>query len=151
MTPPTRGDARLDLIFSNFGEYVSEIRKTEPLESAGGIRSDHDTLVVNVEVPHKHKFRIIKSKSRPMTPESRLSFTSELSMVDWSVIEDLDPSVATECFNMIIAELIDKHFPEKTFTSKTSDDPWITQGIKKNKTEEEDFLARRPIWPVAIT
>ena len=49
-----------------------------------------------------------------MTPEARLNFVSDISKVNWTEIEDPDPTIATKMFNKILAKLIDQNFPEKT-------------------------------------
>ena len=67
--PATRGDARLDLLATNFGEELTSISRTDRLETVEGIESDHDLVTVDLELSHAHRFTKIKISSRPYTQE----------------------------------------------------------------------------------
>ena len=50
-TPPTRGNATLDMALSNLGEQIKEVRIMEPLETETGIKSDHKILLLKRSWP----------------------------------------------------------------------------------------------------
>ena len=56
----------------------------------------------------------------------------ELNSIDWSYLEGLSCSTEiTELFQTRIIGLVDRFFPVITRKVKSSDDPWITDYIRK--------------------
>ena len=131
LSPPTRGNATLDVVATNF--EVDDIRTAPPLCNQAGTLSDHAVLVVEVFAPHLHVYEWIKFRTRTITPGASDAFTSAFAAVDWeSEIGDMtDPSMMTERLHSITERLNDTHFPWREVRFKSTDKPWITEQVKR--------------------
>lgn len=59
-TPPRRGDNVLDLVFTNFGQYIQRAGVTEPICNNIGTFTDHKTVYVNTKMPRVPEYEIQK-------------------------------------------------------------------------------------------
>ena len=127
-TPPTRKDRRLDLIATNFNEEFKEAKALPPLEDEQGSCSDHLLLYTSASLSHAHQFTIKKFKTRSYKKGSKEAFEADLRSVDWGPL--LGPNLAKD-FHTKICNMVDQHFPYKTITFKSTEDPWINDYIRK--------------------
>ena len=77
--PPTRGSAKLDEISTNVIEYIDSTTSIPPLETEGGIRSDHMMLLIGVEIPSVHRFTKNTFEYRPITENGKKKFLEMVS------------------------------------------------------------------------
>ena len=130
-TPPTRHAETIDLCLTNVGEEFVSAECHQPLESRDGRRSDHNTMVCTIKQPKVHIFekRVIKTRMYNETREA--SFGADLACVDWADIHLLNADQAAVHMTAVLSGLYDKHFPVHTRTIKSSDPPWMTNGVRK--------------------
>ena len=140
LTPPTRTDARLDLFAYNLEDsWVEDIIVNDPLENSE-TKSDHLPLVCLASLPNSHHFSIIKYSTRKFTKKNEAKFIEELNEWDWeNLLTCNDASEKTEILHKVIGLLMDKYFPIKSYSIKSTDKPWITdharKEMKKRNTE----------------
>ena len=130
-SPSTQDGARLDMMYTNFNDLITEVTLRQPLTTLDDVPSDHGVLLTTAELKHCHRFKINKTTTRPITPEGKLGFVSDLSRVDWCCIKADDLTTATTIFNSVLTSLIERHFPQKTTKWKSTDDLWISKGVRK--------------------
>ena len=82
-TPPTRGDIKLDLCLSYFGDEIAETFVTSPLSNKNGIFSDHAVLVLEDRMLRTHQFNWVRYRSRVVIPEGKSRFMNFLTNVNW--------------------------------------------------------------------
>ena len=132
MSPPTRGDARLDRVYSNLDEYIKDVTTHPPLSSNTGTDSDHKVLAFTADIAHRHAFKIHTRITQPLISEGRQHFKTELAnTTDWKDYEGSTPTESALMLEGRLQSLMSICFPKKKITFKSTDDPWITQGIRK--------------------
>ena len=85
-SPPTRGDNTLDLIFSNINQYCTSVDVRPPLETEGGLRSDHGCEHVGMRLPKAKNFTWVKKAARKRSDSADGRFTDELRSTDWAAM-----------------------------------------------------------------
>ena len=130
-TPPSRGSAILDLAFCNFP--IREVFAGPPLETKTGIRSDHDSIVVESSLESSHNFRWIKYQARKKTEEGKARFKQLFNNIDWVKImgDTVCPDESVRRLHERIGRLTDMCFPKKSYKIRSTDHPWITDQIRK--------------------
>ena len=129
---PTRGNARLDLIATNAGDHFVDSYTTTPLDNNNGSQSDHKPLTCQFRIPSVHCFEIIKYTTRKYTRANEEKFVSELNGTDWEELYICqNASDKTRVLHDRINQLMDRFFPLRTYSVKSTDDPWISQHYKK--------------------
>ena len=78
-SPPTRKEAKLDLIATNIEQFNKECFTSTPLEGYESV-SDHKPLVSVYAVPSSHSFSIVKYKTRKYTKKNEEKFVEELTI-----------------------------------------------------------------------
>ena len=58
VTPPTRGKNHLDLIFTNFPQYIDSSGVTEPICNSAGTETDHLTVYFNSKIPRVPAYKV---------------------------------------------------------------------------------------------
>ena len=128
---PTRGDACLDLIYSN-GSNLNP-STWPPLETREGVRSDHLCVIVSGQVERERNFEWIRTTTRKHTDAAVVEYGRRLRQADWSTI--LGPEMSTdemvEAFQAWTSRLTDELFPMKTARRRSNEDPWITDAIRR--------------------
>ena len=130
---PTRGDERLDLLYSNVTDWISKGKSLPPLDAVGGAPSDHNVLAFTITVPHVHMFEWVTYRAREMTEKNKKKFHEEYCGVDWTgLLSSIEcPSEMTNVLHGVTQDLIDRCFPEKTHKIRSTDDPWIDDNIRR--------------------
>ena len=105
-------------------------------DPTNGVPSDHCGVVVTPIVDASVPPPRTKSRKvfRPM-PDSLINkFGEQICNLSWDFLSsDLSSTELTELFQTEMSSMIDSHFPLKTMTITDSDQPWITQDLKKLK------------------
>ena len=136
---PTRGNAVLDLIFTNFSRFYST---PEILPGIG--LSDHNSLIVRPSTITK-KARAEKVLRRTVKPSSKISFGRWISSIDWSFLEMLpNCTEKLNAFNELLCFAIDKFFPLKSYKQHPTDKPWITPELKILIEHRQQAISKDP-------
>ena len=77
-SPPTRGNARLDLCLSNVDQGRTKSFLLPPLESAT-TKSDHSALLFKVENQDRHVFKLVKYSTRIFKPKKEQEFVQAVN------------------------------------------------------------------------
>ena len=84
------------------------------------------------EIKRKHHFNLKSYTTRKYTKKGKEAFIKEFKDQDWTPMEPIIGSSArNDFFQGVVESLVDKHFPIKKFIIKDTDDPWITDWIRK--------------------
>ena len=146
---PTRKDAILDLVFTNFSQYYNEPICLPPIA-----KSDHNCIVLKPcsSIPGN---KIKKSSVRSFKDSNLRSFGTWIQNHDWDeVMNTYGVQAKTDTFYAQLNDAIETHFPLVTVKHHESDKPWITQKIKnlirerqtafiKGNTTEWKFLRNK--------
>ena len=136
VTPATRGDRKIDKIFTNWSEYVEEGGCSPPLQTEeidGNVtKSDHAVQYMFSRLPGKEPVRWETFSFRPYTLSGEAAFLAEINAQDWAdVTGDKDVNGKVNALHNIFDDLLNKHFPMKTMKRKESDLPWLDDMAKK--------------------
>ena len=80
---------------------------------------------------HSHRFTKIKLKSRPYTEEGESRFKQLLLQTDWITTSGPTPTDSANKLQMVLDGYVEECFPQKIRTIRSTDDPWISIGIRK--------------------
>ena len=130
-TNATRGNAVLDICFSDLVAQVSEIRTLDPLEDDEGNLSDHKICFFSLGEEKIHRYSARTFKARKYTLEGEVEFGRRLNEIDWTFLSGLHPDQAVKEFNYVIKQLNDDCFPETEHKIRSCDKPWVTKRIKR--------------------
>ena len=128
---PTRGDACLDILFSN----CSTLSPTmwPPLETANGVKSDHLCAIFTGKEEVKKDYTWVKKTTRKHSDEAVAEYGRRLAEADWPSLlpEHLGPDELVAKFQTWTDNLTDELFPLKTIRHRSNEHPWITDGIRR--------------------
>ena len=143
---PTRGSAALDLLISNINKTIDEVNVRAPLtNSDGSSKSDHALVHFRARLEHQHAFTWKESYYRPMTCAQIRSAVSAITAMDWGKeLPDFDssPDVYVEKFHKVIVGTCERIIPWKKARVRSTDDPWITAGIRKKVRQRKGVYKR---------
>ena len=132
VTGPTRGDQTLDLVFTNYGEKIKQTSVLDPLESDSGAPSDHRVVCLLAELPRYQNYEWVSFSYMRQTDEGNLKFKEWILSQDW--IDIYTPTCTNEKatnYQNLMNSAMSTCFPVVTVRRKTSEDPWITDKIRK--------------------
>ena len=130
LTPATRGDRSIDKIFLNWHDDVTESGCLPPLstvvlEGLGAV-SDHRIQFALSRLPRKEPVRWETFTHRPFTDAGSGAFLEEIRSIQWGdVLRAPDTNGKALRLQLVLGDLMDKHFPEKTVRRKEDDLPWL--------------------------
>ena len=128
---PSRGQAHLDVCFSNLAEQVRHSMVVAPLEDCEGNKSDHHIVVAKAAVEKFHKFVKKKFTSIKYTEEGEARFGELLGGTDWGFLDDAHPDEAVDKFDNLLSNYVNVCFKPITHTIKSTDKPWVTRRIRR--------------------
>ena len=139
---PTRGDACLDVLFSNSSEVSTSV--WPPLQSREGAPSDHMCMIGRVIVPVQKNFEWVRKTVRKQSDKSCRNFAEEVRGLDWDAMlpDSLQPDDMIEVFENKIAALVETHFPVTTYRCRSNEPPWITHGIRRISKKKKRVYKR---------
>ena len=146
---PTRGDACLDIMFSNCTQLIPE--NWPPLETNTGVRSDHLCVVFSGKQQRIRDFTWIKKMARKHSDAAVAEYGRRLAEADWKMIMPghLPPDEMIERFQAWTTALTDELFPMKTVRCRNNEPPWMTDGIRriaKHKIRVFKREKKSPLW-----
>ena len=89
---PTRKDATLDIILSNYYPHVKETSVNFALENNTGQKSDHRILCINTVLPRPRNFVWEVHEYLKTTPECYKKFIDLLNAETWASVKILAPN-----------------------------------------------------------
>ena len=126
---PTRGNACLDILFSNC--CMSEITNYPPLETPTGLRSDHECVLFSGLERTEKNFTWVKKTTRKFREQACTNFGLRIADTDWdAVMGDGSPEEQVARYERYTCGLVDELFPPRTIRMRSSDPPWITDGLR---------------------
>ena len=128
---PTRDDRKIDRTFTNFNRSIVESYTLPPLETEVGNVSDH-RMVFGKGVFAAPPNNTVTYKHRPFTEQGAAAFLVEIEWQQWEgVLTALGVEEKVEAFQGILAGYMDKFFPIKSTTKRSTDPPWVNEQIRK--------------------
>ena len=160
ITTATRENKRIDRIFINYLSDVSRADVIPPLETLPMDRdgtkaySDHKIQVVESSLLRKAAPKWEHFTCRPFTLSGAETFRIEMSCMDWSFVTEKrgsnDKAVALQ---LVLDDLMDRHFPTKRVRRKDNDLPWFNSVARKmvmRKTAIYRTEGKSPRWFAAL-
>ena len=130
-TGPTRGQAALDIIASDFNNLSVNKGTVDPLQSDTQADADHKIVFVNFRIPRVPQYTIQKYSYRRVTDEGCLEFGKWLKDQKWEAIKREDnPSTKVDLLHALFEEGVDVAFKWTTRSKKTSEPSWVTDWIR---------------------
>ena len=133
-TGPTRGNDKLDIMYTNIAGSITEAGTLPPLQANLGAISDHKCVYAVADLGQDKDFSWVVRMSRKRDPHREEAFAKDL--MEWRLGEQLGESqsdvdqMALELENKI-AELTERHFPLQQVRRRSNEDPWITRNIRR--------------------
>ena len=124
---PTRGTRRIDRIFVNVGQSITESGTLEPLETEGeeSTVSDHRIAFCRLELNRREAFRWETYSYRHYNEEW-------VVMHNWDAVLSASTSnLKAEEYQRTIMAAIERLFPLKTVRRKSTDPPWMDKKTAK--------------------
>ena len=114
-----------------------------PLETPGGIKSDHNCVFASFDIQHVHVYTKKSITVRPRTKKGERLFKQRIVLMDWNEVLNAESSTEkVQLMNEILDNLMKECFPEKILCIKSTDDPWINKEIKRKiKKRKREFLS----------
>ena len=146
---PTRGDACLDVLFSNAPNLNPSM--WPPLETPNGVASDHDCVLITGHVERARDYSWVKRTARKHTDTALEEYGRRLAQTDWDTLLPIDqhPDRLVESFQNWIEANTEELFPLKTVRCRSNEKPWITDGIRKLSRQKSRVFKRggkSPLW-----
>ena len=135
-SPPTREDRKIDRIFTNWPEHITDSGCLPPLETDGPpdqkTFSDHKIQYLTSRIPAREKIQWENFTYRPYHERGANGFRQELASLSWDpVYQETTSNAMAIRYQQLVDDLMDKHFPLKTINRKDSDLPWLDSKAKK--------------------
>ena len=125
-TGPTRGKNTLDLVFTNFPEFIKEFGTLPALFNADGVMSDHDAVHLLARIPRVPDYKIDKYSYIKQTAEGDKKMTEQLSKVDWTrVTGQRHVDLMVDNLHQIFNSASNSSYKTVTTTRKSNQPPWI--------------------------
>ena len=137
---PTRGDAILDLIFTNL---LHRCNSPEILPGIG--LSDHNSVIIRpVKSIRKMKAELVFK--RTVNPQLKYSFGRWLVSTDWSFIQELPMCTQKlSAFQTLLSYAVDTFFPLRKIKQHPTDKPWITPELKILIQQRQQAMFKDPL------
>ena len=138
---PTRGDACLDILFSNAN--ISQIEAMRPLVNREDVESDHKCIVFTAREETSKSFTWVKKIARKHTQAAMDEAGARLASANWHQIlgdDNVDNMVSR--FESFTGAMVDELFPWKTIRCRDNEKPWITDGIRRISRQKKRAYRR---------
>ena len=139
----TRKDKAIDRIFTNMHRKITESGTLAPLTTEEDIQSDHRVAFCVLEVPRREVFRWEIYTYRHYDQAAVERFKDWIVMHEWrEVLGAVGPEDKADAYQATLTKAIDDCFPLKTRKKKSTDLPWMTDGIRKQIKDRKELFAR---------
>ena len=142
---PTRGQNKLDLVYTDITEYSEDPHKTCQSEPNVG-RSDHSSIEISTSFSPKPKYETIQR--RVVTEKSKIEVTNKLHLQNWdAVLNTSDPNDKASLFQQTVANIVDEHCPVRSIRVPVGKTPITTPLITKlRRAKKSAFRKKCPSW-----
>ena len=138
---PTRGDACLDIIFSNAN--MSSCSVFPPLATNAGTQSDHACVVAKIEEETVRDYVYVKKLVRKHASEAVAEYGRRLADADWlSIIGNGSVEDKVAAYEKYVCALVDELFPLRSIRCRNNERPWITNGIRRLSAAKKRVFRR---------
>ena len=141
----TRGQNKLDLVYTDITEYSEDPHKT--CQSAPNVgRSDHSSIEISTSFSPKPKYETIQR--RVVTEKSKIEVTNKLHLQSWdAVLNTSDPNDKASLFQQTVANIVDEHCPVRSIRVPVGKTPITTPLITKlRRAKKSAFRKKCPSW-----
>ena len=134
-SPPTHGDARLDIILTNKPKLIDNVDCFSPQ-----VESDHKAVIM---LPIKKTIPDRYTRSfRLFTARGHSNLARLLEYADFNVVYSSDVDTAAEALEKIIRRLVEEAFPLRTVVMSSKDPVWLTPKTKWLLTKKKQARRR---------
>lgn len=139
----TRKDETLNLVMTNSKSVQAEVR--DPLKSAdGALKSDHSSIFVKARFRAEHRFEWKRIRSRPKTKKGDKKFLDWINAQNWDIVRnENDPNLMAKKLVKLLDLIITEAYPVKHRKIRSTDDPWITDAIRKIIKDRMDVFKKK--------
>ena len=129
-TGPTRGRNTLDLMFTNFPEYIKENGTLPALFNQDGIASDHMAVHLYAKIPRVPDYTIERYSYVKQSQEGDLKLKTFLEQADWTTVTNCS-SVHTmvDRLHDIFEKGMEVCYDRVTTSRKSNQPQWINQRV----------------------
>ena len=132
LTGPTRNDAVLDVIASNFNSDLVDQGTTSPIENSQGVPSDHNTVFAQFRMQRVPAYTIQKYSYYHITKQGYEQFGDWLREQSWEGISMEKPvDQQVDRLHELFEEGMVQSFEWKTRSKKSSEPCWMTDTIRE--------------------
>ena len=133
-TPPTRGEASLDLVASNMSEILLDCGVTDSIVNEFGVPTDHETLFCSFRMPRVPQYKIESYTYHHICNNGDLKFGEWLDGKESEGWDEVFMSKTTsEMVDKLHSEFssaMDSCYELKTRKKKTSEPVWMADWIR---------------------
>ena len=140
-TGPTRGNAVLDILSTNFNDSLTDSGVVAAICNEDGVETDHGTVYASFRMPRVPSYSIEQYTYNHITEEGHNKFEDWLMRYDWAKITsstDVDEAVGK--LHEAFEEGVRQSYVTKTRKKKSSEPPWMTDWLR------DDIATRRRIF-----
>ena len=135
-SPPTRGDRKIDKIFTNWHDDIHQSGCLPPLETDAPLEirttSDHKIQYLCSRIEKREPIRWENYTYRPFHERGAIGFENDLRNTDWQQVYNAgDSNDMAIKFQQVLDDLMHAHFPLRTIKRKESDLPWFDYRARK--------------------
>ena len=129
----TRKNKTLDIMVTNYREFIESVYENDPLENEVGVKSDHKILAVESLLPRPKTFTWEVHEYLKISPEGRAKFSELIKTESWEGVKKLAPNnhLMAAKFHETLDDLIHKCFEWCRTRRKSTDKPWISDDPRK--------------------
>ena len=129
-TGPTRGKNALDLIFTNFPNFIKECGTLPALFNSEGVVSDHLAVHLYAKMPRVPEYTIEKYSYIKQTDEGDAKLMKMLGETDWrKVTAQTTPTDMVDELHTIFKEAMNKCYDTITTVRKSTQPQWINSYV----------------------
>ena len=129
---PTRGNEKLDKIWTNQPLEQVHAGTLPPIETDMGIKSDHRCVVAQLWPEREKRFVWQRVWTRKKSRQGNERFGELVEGEDWDkLFEGLTPTQMVEALHNKFKIWVDLCFPMKLSRRRSNEDPWITAAIRR--------------------
>ena len=131
-TAPTRGRNCLDLIFTNYEQYIKEAGVTDPFFGEVGNESDHKTVFAHARIPRVPEYTIQKYTYLKRSPEGDQKLLDKIKDQNWTTLMTKScPTDIVQGLHLLVETWKEECYERKTMKKKSSQPQWMTPAIEK--------------------
>ena len=130
LTPPTRGNHKLDLVLTNFSDRIEKAGVMDPIFNASGQQTDHKTVYVKAQIPRVEEYTVNTYTYLRKSKEGHEAMKQKIRGKDWSeLMESNTTTQMVEKLHGFFNESMNASYQKVTI--KRNEPQWMTNAIRK--------------------